>query len=117
MIKFREAREEVSLPLDCPSIFVFGNLEPYISVYTLLVTPVIAFLSKPELITTLVPAQAEVSHIFSHPLRALLDPTLSTSEDLVAIGSENWPYEMEFHVRSEPFSPLLAENPCCTVYV
>ena len=102
-IKFREAREEVYLPLDSPSIFFLGNLEPYISMYKLLVTPVIVFLSKPELIATLVPAQAEVSHIFSHPLRALLDPTLSTSEVLVTNGSENWPYEKEFHVRSEPF--------------
>ncbi len=78
--------------------------------HKLLVTPVLAFLSKPELITTLVPAQAEVSHIFSHPLRALLNPTLSITEDLVAIGSENWPYETEFHVRSEAFSLPLAEK-------
>ena len=96
--KYREAHEEVGLPLDCPSIFTLGSLDPFISLHKLLVTPIIAFLSKPEIISSLTAAQTEVSHIFSHPLEAILDPSIAKREPLVEIGSEDWPYESEIYV-------------------
>lgn len=92
------------MPPDCPSIYILGTLEPYISQHKLLVTPVIAFLSHPDVVTRLIPSLGEVAHIFSHPLEALLDPTLAKSDELAPIGSENWPYDSEFHVRISDFS-------------
>ena len=96
--KYREAHEEVGLPLDCPSIYTLGPLDPFISLHKILVTPVIAFLSNPEILSSLKAAQAEVSHIFTHPLEAILDPNLAKCESLVDIGSEDWPYESELYV-------------------
>lgn len=43
-------------------------------------------------------SEAEVDHIFDHPLEAVLNPSLASKEPLVAVGSENWPYDVEFHV-------------------
>ena len=96
--KYREAHEEVALPLDCPSVYTLGSLDPFISLHKLLVTPVIAFLTKPEIISSLRAAQSEVSHIFSHPVEAILDPSIARREPLVEIGSEDWPYESEIYV-------------------
>ena len=96
--KYREAHEEVALPLDCPSIYTLGSLDPFISLHKLLVTPVIAFLSKPEIISSLRAAQGEVSHIFNHPLEAILDPSIAKRGPLVEIGSEDWPYKSEIYV-------------------
>lgn len=76
-------------------------MQPVISLHRILVTPVIAFLSKPELLKSLKASPSEVSHIFSHPLEAILDPTLSKHETLVPIGSEDWPYESEVYVCSQ----------------
>jgi hypothetical protein len=103
-LKLREAYEEVSLPIDCPFIYILGTLEPVMSQYKLLVTPVVGFLSNPEIIKTLKPASSEVSRIFSHPLKALLDPHLAISEELVPIGSENWPYEPQLYVCETSFA-------------
>lgn len=75
-------------------------MQPCISLHRILVTPVVAFLSKPELLKSLKASPSEVSHIFSHPLEAIIDPTLSKHENLVPIGSEDWPYESEVYVRS-----------------
>jgi len=96
--QFREANEEVALPRDSPCIFTLGLMEPAISLHRILVTPVVAFLSKPEVISTLKAAEGEVAHIFSHPLEAIIDPNLSNEEPLVPIGSEDWPYETETYV-------------------
>jgi hypothetical protein len=98
--KYREAHEEVALPLDFPSIYTLGLLDPFISLHKLLVTPVIAFLSQPDILSSLRAAKVEVSHIFSHPLEAILDPNLAKGQPLVEIGSEDWPYESETYVRS-----------------
>jgi hypothetical protein len=63
----------------------------------LFVTPVIVFLTDPTVLDNLKASEAEVDHIFDHPLEAFLDPSLASGESLVALGSENWPYETEYH--------------------
>jgi hypothetical protein len=40
-----------------------------------------------------------VDRIFDHPLEAVLDPELSSSEPLSVQEGENWPYTTEFYVR------------------
>jgi len=64
------------------------------------VTPVIGVLTNPKVLDNLKASESEVDRIFSHPLAALLDPKLALSEPLVSIGSEDWIYETELHVRS-----------------
>lgn len=98
--QFREAQEEVSLPRDCPHIQTLCLLDPHISLHKLVVTPVVAFLSNPAVLDTLVASEGEVAHIFSHPLEAFLDPTIVKDEPLVPIGSEDWIYDTQFHVGS-----------------
>jgi coenzyme A diphosphatase NUDT7 len=97
-LQYREAHEEVALPLNSPYIHTLGLLQPFISLHKILVTPVLAFLSHPELIGSLKASPQEVSHIFSHPLEAILDPSLAKAGPLVDIGSEDWPYESEVYV-------------------
>jgi hypothetical protein len=96
--QYREAYEEVALPLDCPHIHTICTLEPFISKYKLLVTPVIALLTDLSVLDNLQASEAEVDRIFDHPLEAFLDPTLANKKPLVAIGSEDWPYEAGYHV-------------------
>jgi len=61
---------------------------------------VIAFLDDVSVLDELRAAPGEVACIFDHPLEALLDPELlrDSEETLVPRGSEDWPYETEFHV-------------------
>ncbi|KIJ11989.1 hypothetical protein PAXINDRAFT_118517 [Paxillus involutus ATCC 200175] len=94
---FREAHEEVGLPLNSPYIHTLGTLQPFLSQSQLLVTPVIVFLTNLAVLDTLKPCVGEVDHIFNHPLEAVLDPPLSGKEPLVPRGSEDWPYAEEFH--------------------
>lgn len=108
-LQLREANEEVSLPVGSPYVHIIGELEPFISLHKLLVTPVIAYLSSPRsVLSSLVASECEVSQIFSHPLEAILNPKLVTellvAEQLVEMGSENWIYETELHVRSRLLS-------------
>jgi peroxisomal coenzyme A diphosphatase NUDT7 len=63
------------------------------------VTPVVAFLDDLSVLEELRAAPGEVSHVFDHPLEALLDPELARKEALVPLDSEDWPYEEELHVR------------------
>ncbi len=65
--------------------------------HKILVTPVLALLSKSELVNSLAPSPQEVSHIFHHPLEAILDPGIAKHGPLTEIG-ENWPYESEVYV-------------------
>ncbi|PPQ99142.1 hypothetical protein CVT24_009332 [Panaeolus cyanescens] len=104
---FREAHEEVSLPDPCESVFFLGTLDPFISLHKLLVTPVVAYLSDSSLLSTLKAADGEVSQIFSHPLEAILDPSVCLSENLVAKGSEDWPYEDELYNTSDSVVAML----------
>ncbi|KAJ7196508.1 NUDIX hydrolase domain-like protein [Mycena pura] len=94
---FREAHEEVALPLNSPYIHTLATLPPFVSLHKLVVTPVVALLTNPALIDSLRASQDEVAAIFSHPLEAILDPTLARKEALVARGSEDWIYDTELH--------------------
>jgi hypothetical protein len=81
-----------------PHIHTICTLEPFISKYKILVTPVIALLTDVSVLGNLKASEAEVDHIFDHPLEAILDPSLASEEPLVSIGSDDWPYEVEYHV-------------------
>ncbi|KDR78944.1 hypothetical protein GALMADRAFT_244606 [Galerina marginata CBS 339.88] len=107
---FREANEEVSLPLDCPFIHVLGLMQPFISLHKILVTPVVAFLSQPKLLSSLKAAEGEVSHIFTHPLKAILDPTLAKEGPLVSIGCEDWPYDSDVYNTSDSVVQMLGNT-------
>lgn len=85
--------------MDSPAIYTLGCLEPFISAHRVIVTPIIAFLAQPAILKSLKASEEEVSHIFSHPLEAILDPTLVNRETLVAIGSDDWPYQSDVYVR------------------
>jgi len=106
---YREAYEEVALPLDCPHIHTICTLEPFISKYKLLVTPVIALLTDLSVLDNLQASEAEVDRIFDHPLEAFLDPTLANKKPLVAIGSEDWPYEAGYHNSSDTPLPWFGD--------
>jgi hypothetical protein len=100
-IQFREANEEVAFPLCSPHVHTLCTLEPFVSPNRVLVTPVIAFLDDVSVLEELCAAPGEVARIFDHPLEALLDPELllrDLEENLVPLGSEDWPYETELHV-------------------
>ncbi|KAJ3567857.1 hypothetical protein NP233_g6092 [Leucocoprinus birnbaumii] len=108
---FREAFEEVQLPLNCPDIHLIGLHEPFLSLHKLIVTPVFALLTRTELLGELKASEGEVSRIFSHPLEALLDPQLSQHEaSLVAIGSDDWPYETSYYSTSDSAVAVLGNT-------
>ena len=67
----------------------------------MVVTPVVALLTDTSLLQNLKCADGEVDRIFDHPLEAILEPALAAKEDLAPKGSEDWPYEEDFHVRRE----------------
>ncbi|KAI0951448.1 hypothetical protein AcW1_008490 [Taiwanofungus camphoratus] len=95
----REAHEEVSLPLKCPSVHILCIMRPFLSSSKLLVTPVVALLTDLSVLDRLKPNEGEVDQIFDHPLEAVLDPSLANREPLVQKGSVNWPYDTDLHVR------------------
>jgi len=99
---YREAHEEVALPLNCPYVHNICQLEPFFfAPGRLLVAPVVALLSDLSVLEILNASDGEVAQIFDHPLEAVLDPTLGRNETLVAMGSEYWPHEVEFHSTSD----------------
>ena len=100
-MQYREAFEEVGLPMKHPAIHTLCVLRPFISLSRLLVTPVVALLTDISVLETLHPSLGEVEVIFDHPLEAILDPSLSSSEHLVALNSEQWPSDAEFYVSPE----------------
>ncbi|EIW84192.1 hypothetical protein CONPUDRAFT_50555, partial [Coniophora puteana RWD-64-598 SS2] len=97
----REANEEVALPLNSPYVYVLNAFPPFLSASQLLVTPIVAFLSEPSIIDSLIPCAGEVDTIFDHPLEAILDPSLMDGEPMVPLHSEHWPYDSEFHHPSD----------------
>ncbi|KAL4066824.1 NUDIX hydrolase domain-like protein, partial [Scleroderma yunnanense] len=97
----REAHEEVGLALDCPHVHKVCVLRPFLSALQLLVTPVVAVLTDLDLLATLRPCVGEVDQIFSHPLEAILNPSLAGQEPLVPKGSEHWPYQQDFYNTSD----------------
>ncbi|KDQ59380.1 hypothetical protein JAAARDRAFT_33749 [Jaapia argillacea MUCL 33604] len=98
---YREAHEEVALPLDSPQIYNICLLRPFLSSYKLFVTPVIALLTDNSILDGLKANPSEVDGIFDHPLEALLDPSLVDKEILVPKGGELWPYETDLHSTSD----------------
>ncbi|KAF8485813.1 NUDIX hydrolase domain-like protein [Russula ochroleuca] len=94
---FREANEEVGLPLRSPHVHTLCSLEPFVSPKGVLVTPVIAFLDDVGVLDGLQAAPGEVACIFDHPLEAVLEPELLEALALVPRGSDDWPYEAELH--------------------
>jgi len=100
---YREANEEVNLPLDSPHIHTLCLLEPFISQYRLLVTPVVALLTENSVLDGLVGNAGEVERIFDHPLETILSPELIRDTKLmgplVPKGSEDWPYEEDCHAE------------------
>lgn len=74
-------------------------MRPFLSASKLLVTPVVALLVDLSILDKLSPSADEVACIYTHPLEAVLDPDYASKEPLVAKGSEDWPYESDFHVR------------------
>ncbi|KAF9482356.1 hypothetical protein BDN70DRAFT_853378 [Pholiota conissans] len=94
---FREASEEVSLPVDSPYIHTLGTL-PLLPFHSLIVTPIVALLTDDTLVDKLKPGEGEVDHIFSYPLESILDPSLAPGLDtLVEHGGDYWPYEARYH--------------------
>ncbi|RDB29397.1 Nudix hydrolase 15, mitochondrial [Hypsizygus marmoreus] len=83
---YREAHEEVALPLESPHIHTIGVLEPFISLHRIVVTPVLAILTHPSVL---------------NQLRASENPTLARSEALAEQGTENWPYDSELYNTSD----------------
>ena len=99
-IQYREANEEVALPLHSPHVHTLCTLEPVVSQHGVVVTPVVAYLDDVSVLEELRAAPGEVARIFDHPLEAVLDPELMREvEGLVPHGSEDWPYEEELYVR------------------
>jgi hypothetical protein len=102
-VQYREAFEEVSLDHKSPHLRTVATLPPFLSAKKLIVTPIVGLLTDPSVIDTLIPCQDEVDLIFDHPLKAFLDPTIVAGESLAPIGSEQWVWESEFHVRQHLF--------------
>jgi peroxisomal coenzyme A diphosphatase NUDT7 len=99
-IQYREANEEVALPLHSPHVRTLCTLEPVVSQHGVVVTPVVAYLDDVSVLEELRAAPGEVARMFDHPLEAVLDPELAREvEGLVPHGSEDWPYEEELYVR------------------
>jgi hypothetical protein len=98
--------------LRSPHVHTLCTLEPFLSQHGVVVTPVLAYLDDVSVLEELRAAPGEVSRIFDHPLEALLDPGLAREEGLVPLGSDDWPYEAELHVRLLYFvSPLALPPP------
>ena len=101
LLKYREANEEVNLPIPSESnshIHTLGimELQPF---HKLVVVPVVALLTDNSILQHLKPSKGEVDRIFSHPVQAFLDPGMvSLSEMLVEKGSKDWPYPEDYHV-------------------
>jgi coenzyme A diphosphatase NUDT7 len=107
--QYREAFEEIALDTTSPHLRTIITLPPFISSKKVIVTPTIALLRDPSVLDTLVPSPAEVDLIFDHPVKAFLDPTIASGEHLAPMGSEQWVWESELHVRQHV--PLGSRRP------
>ncbi|CAL1715944.1 unnamed protein product [Somion occarium] len=107
---YREANEEVGLPLDSPHIHTVCLLRPYTSSSRLLVTPVVALLTDTSILRNLTRCEDEVDRIFDHPLEAMLDPSLASEEPLVKKGSEDWLYKSDYHNFTDILVPWIGNS-------
>jgi len=71
---------------------------------------VIALLTDLSVLDGLKASEAEVDRIFDHPLEATLDPAIVSTEPLVAIGSEDWPYDADYHNSTDTPIPWLGNS-------
>jgi coenzyme A diphosphatase NUDT7 len=64
---------------------------------------VVCFVSDPSIVDALIPHEAEVDAIFTHPLRGCLDGTVEGDDAarLSEKGGQWWPFEEEYHVSSD----------------
>lgn len=92
----------MNLPLACPHVHTLGILEPH-PFHSLAVTPVVALLTDPQILNSLKNEKREVDHIFTHPLKAIIDPTLAAAEPLVVHGSDYWTFDTKYHVCFTPW--------------
>ena len=90
----REAREEILL--DPALVEVIGTTDPYRTVTSYLVTPVIAAI-PPDL--PLQPHEHEVAAWFEAPLAFLLDPANQQQRSALFQGQERHYYEIEWNGR------------------
>ena len=88
------------MPLDSPFVHLLGTLDLH-PFHKLIVTPVVALLTDNSILKKLKARDGEVEHIFSYPLKAILEPDLAPvlERELVEPGSVHWPYEKNHHVR------------------
>ncbi|GMK54366.1 hypothetical protein CspeluHIS016_0109520 [Cutaneotrichosporon spelunceum] len=103
----REAFEEAGLPLTSPHVHVLTVLDPVLTVLPMnahlknhiVVTPVVAFISDPELVNTLRPNPEEVECIFDHPLKAIHTGVVEgeLADNLNLSDTNWWPGPTEFH--------------------
>lgn len=93
----RESNEECGLDPQSPSLQYLTQLPPFLSQWKLIVIPVVFLCTDPALIDTLSPCADEVDCIFSHPLEAILEPSLANGESLSEKGGENWPYSEDLY--------------------
>ncbi|PVG04044.1 hypothetical protein CPB86DRAFT_690995, partial [Serendipita vermifera] len=99
----RESQEECGLDPNSQSLHFITYLPPFLSQWKLLVTPVVMYLEDTSVIDTLRAGVNEVDRIFSHPLKAILDPSIvgSPQEELSEKGGEDWPYQEELYNTSD----------------
>ncbi|KIJ52653.1 hypothetical protein M422DRAFT_223313 [Sphaerobolus stellatus SS14] len=97
----REANEEIGLPTNLKGLHFLCYIRPFISLYRILVTPIVMLLTDLSVLDRLEPSVEEVDHIFDHPLEAILDPNLVANYPLAEKGSELWPYETEFYATND----------------
>jgi hypothetical protein len=72
---------------------------------------VVVLCTDPTIIDTLSPPSPdEVALIFSHPLEAILDPSLALREPLSEKGGVNWPYQEELYVRHLSHAEGVTDN-------
>lgn len=104
---FREANEEIGLPTSphplSAHIQVLTLLPTQLSLFRLLVTPVVAFCHRPDLVLpTLKANEAEVAGIFDHPLEAFLDPGVMKREgERLVDKGEDWIYDDELRSTTD----------------
>ena len=100
------------MPLDSPFVHLLGTLDLH-PFHKLIVTPVVALLTDNSILKKLKARDGEVEHIFSHPLKAILEPDLAPvlERELVEHGSVHWPYEPNHHVGLVIYLLIYPINP------
>jgi len=111
--QLREAREEIGLPTTSPHLHILGLLPPSISLHRLVVVPVVALVSDISILRDLKASEEEVAQIFSHPLEAILSPTLAETEKLVEKGTEDWIYPDDLYVSPLYTSSIFSDSFLC----